>query len=285
MAAASYLLRSCPAPALWAALLLVPLALPGCSEGEDADSGPMTTLPPGSSASSSGDSSSASTSPTTGEGSTSAGGTSSTGDEPTGSSTAAVSTTTTGDESSTGTTGAICDPGQGNCVCDDGQCVEGFVCELDVCVPGPMVCPGDLEPGDDAEDTATNVGSITDDDGEAFTVSGVLSGADDVDWYTYHGKDTFGYIAEPTLNLVEGSQRLCQFLVCDKGGAALTEVTCPAGSKFAISPQLRPGCCAETSFKIDDFNCDGQDESVTVWLRIDKPAVDECSNYELKLNF
>lgn len=278
MALASRLLRSRPVPALWAALLLVPLAS-GCSEGEDADAGPMTTLPPGSSSSSS-DSSSASTSPTTGEGSTST-----TGDEPTGSSTAAVSTTTTGDESSTGTTGPICDPGQGNCVCDDGQCVEGFVCELDLCVPGPMVCPGDLEPGDDAEDSATNVGSITDDDGEAFTVSGVLSGADDVDWYTYHGQDTFGYIAEPTLNLVEGGQRMCQFIVCDEGGAALTTLTCPDNAKMALSPMLRPGCCGDTSFQITDFNCKGQNESVTVWLRVDKPVVDECTNYELKLNF
>lgn len=282
MASASSLLRSRPAPALWTALLLLPLAPTGCSEGQSNDDGPMTTLPIGTTANS--DSSSSEATPTTTDVAANTSGTSSTGDEPTGSSTG-TSTTTTTDPGSSSTTEPICDPGQGNCVCDDGQCVDGFVCELDVCVPGPMVCPGDLEPGDDAEDSATNVGSVTDDDGEAFTVSGVLSGADDVDWFTYHGKDTFGYVAEPTLNLVEGAQRLCQFIVCDEGGAALTTLTCPANAKSALSPMLRPGCCADTSFKLDDFNCKGQDESVTVWVRVDKPVVDECTNYEFKLNF
>lgn len=279
MVSASSLLRSRPAPALWTALLLLPLA-PGCSEGQSNDDGPMTTLPIGTTANS--DSSSSEAAPTTTDVAASTSGTS-TGDEPTGSSTSMVTTTT--DPGSSSTTEPICDPGQGNCVCDNGQCVDGFVCELDVCVPGPMVCPGDLEPGDDAEDSATNVGSITDDDGEAFTVSGVLSGADDVDWFTYHGKDTFGYVAEPTLNLVEGAQRLCQFIVCDEGGAALTTLTCPDNAKSALSPMLRPGCCADTSFTLKDFNCQGQDESVTVWVRVDKPVVDECTNYEFKLNF
>lgn len=268
------LVRSC---------LLVPLALAGCSEGENDDDLQATTAPVGTSSMTSvtGETSSGSTAPTTGAPTS----TTTTGDEPTGSSTAA-GTTTTGDDTTTTTesTGPICDPGQGNCVCDDGQCADGFVCEQDVCVAA-LVCPGDLEPGDDGEETATNVGDITDDDGEQFTVSGVLSGSGDVDWYTYHAKDTFGYIAEPTLKLVEGTQRMCQFLVCDEGGAALTTVTCPDGSKFAISPMLRPGCCASTSFTIGDFNCKGQDESATVWIRVDQPEVDECSNYELQLNF
>lgn len=266
-------------PAWWAALLL--LALAGCSEGENDDDDKLTTTPIGTS---SDESSSGSGAPTTTEVGTSTGTDASTGDEPTGSSTAAVSTTT-GDETTSGTTGPICDPGQGNCVCDNGMCVDGFVCEQDVCVPGAMVCPGDLEPGDDAEETATDNGDITDNDNQAFTVSGVLSGADDADWYTYHGKDTLGYIAEPTLTFIEGDQRMCLFVVCDAGGPALTKLTCPDGSKFALSPMLRPGCCSATSFSISDLNCDGQDESATMWVRIDEPTVDECTNYSLKLNF
>lgn len=268
--------------------LLAPL-LAGCSEGDN-DDGKLSnsaSLDPSSSA----DDSAGSTAPTTAElppGTTT--GTTTTGDEPTSSSTAAEGTTTTvtttGDDTSTGgTTGSICDPGQVGCICDDGLCADGYVCELDLCVPAPMVCPGDLEPGDDDEASAKNVGSITDDDGEQFTVSGVLSGAPDGDWYTYHGKDTFGYIVEPTLSLVEGDMRMCQFLVCDEGGAALTKVTCPANSKFAISPTLRPGCCASTSFTIKEFDCSGQDESATIWMRIDKPTVDECTNYEFKVSF
>ncbi len=271
--------------ALLAPLLLASALLTGCSGGEDTDSDTLTTAVSLASTASD-DESAGSTAPTTAElpaGTTTDASTTTTGDEPTGSSTA--DTTTTTDDSTGGTTGPICDVGQVGCVCLDGTCADGLVCELGVCEPAPMVCPGDLEPGDGDEESAKNVGSITDDDGELFTVSGVLSGATDADWYTFHGKDTFGYIAEPTLTLVEGGLRLCQFLVCDEGGAALTEVTCPEGSKFAISPMLRPGCCAATGMAIKDFNCSGQDESATIWIRVDKPTIDECTNYELKVNF
>ena len=272
----------------WAPFLgsLGSLLATACSEGEDTDSDSLTVAASLASTASD-DESAGSTAPTTAElpagTSTDAGTTTTTGDEPTGSSTAAADSTT--DDSTGGTTGSICDAGQVGCICIDGTCADGLVCELGVCEPAPMVCPGDVEPGDDAEESAKNVGSITDDDGEQFTVSGVLSGAADADWYTFHGKDTFGYVAEPTLTLVEGGLRLCQFLVCDEGGAVQTEVTCPEGSKLALSPMLRPGCCGATSLAIKDFNCSGQDESATMWIRVDKPTIDECTNYELKVNF
>jgi len=271
-------------PSPLAALLLVPLALAGCSQGDNDDDEFTSVAPAG--PSSGGESSSGPGAPTTGAPVD----TSSGGDAPTGSTTAdaTTTTTTTGDattgDDTTGTTGPICEPGAGNCVCDDGACDDGFTCQDGVCL-APMECPGDLEPGDGAEDSATDVGSITDDDSEKFTISGVLSGASDVDWYTYHGKDTFGYVAEPTLSELSGALRLCHFLACDNGGAAQTELECPEGTKLALSPQLRPGCCAETTFAIKTFNCPGNDESARMWIRVDKAAVDACTNYSFKVNF
>ncbi len=268
--------------------LLIPALLVGCSEGEDTDSDSITTAVSLASTASA-DESVGSTAPTTAElpaGTTDASTSSSTtttGDEPTGSSTAAADTTT--DDSTGGTTGPICDAGQLGCICIDGTCADGLVCELGVCEPAAMMCPGDLEPGDDDEESAKDVGDITDNDNDQFSISGVLSGAADTDWYTYHGSDKAGYVAEPTLELVQGNLRLCQFLACDEGGPAQTELTCPEGSKFAISPTLRPGCCAATSFAMKDFNCSGAADDVTVWIRVDKPTVDECTSYELKVNF
>jgi len=187
--------------------------------------------------------------------------------------------TTTGDE-----TGPICDPGMPNCVCDNGACIDGYVCQNDVCGVG-LECPDDVEPPADAEATAKDLGDITDNNDDFFEQGGVLSGSSDVDWYTWHGADTLGYVAEPTFTLVSGSQRNCMFFECDDGGVAQTKVTCPVGTDFAISPMLRPGCCGAESFLIGDLNCPGNDESATMWLRLDKSVADSCSPYDVKLNF
>jgi len=200
----------------------------------------------------------------------------STTDEPT---TDPTTDTTGGDE-----TGPICDPGMPGCVCDGGDCVDGYVCINDVCAEG-LDCPADIEPAVDSEDTPVELGDISDDDDDFFDQSGVLSGASDVDWYRLHGADTFGHVAEPTAMILSGQQRNCLFLQCDEGGVALTKVTCPAGTDFAISPKLRPGCCGSASFTIKEINCPGQDESLQMWLRVDKPAADVCSDYNVKLHF
>ncbi len=225
--------------------------------------------------------------PTTGDStSTSTSGeTSSTGD-PGSSSTTTTTTTTTTADTSTGSdeTGPICEPGMPNCVCDNGTCVDGYVCQNDVCGVG-LECPDDVEPPVDAEDSAKDLGDITDNNDDFFEVTGILSGNADADWYTWHGADKLGYIAEPTFTLVSGAQRHCMFFVCDDGGAAQTKVSCPVGTDFVISPLLRPGCCGAASFVIGELNCPGNDESATMWLRVDKAAADTCSTYTFKLNF
>ncbi len=198
--------------------------------------------------------------------------------EPDTSSTSSTSATP-GDE-----TGPICDPGMPNCVCDNGACIDGYVCQNDVCGVG-LECPDDVEPPADAEATAKDLGDITDNNDDFFEQGGVLSGSSDVDWYTWHGADTLGYVAEPTFTLVTGDQRNCMFFECDDGGVAQTKVDCPVGTDFAISPMLRPGCCGAASFLIGDLNCPGNDESATMWLRVDKSVADSCSIYAVKLNF
>jgi hypothetical protein len=269
-------------PALRA--LALALALTACGDDGSGDeftsSTPITMTPPsGTTAEPTTGGTSSTGEPTTGEPGTTTTGddgtTTTTGDDPT-------SSSSTGDES----TGPICDPGQPNCVCDNGLCVDGYVCMGGSCMQA-MVCDGDVEPPDEGEMAPTMLDDITDNDDDFHQVKGVLSGAGDTDWYRYHGSDTSLYVSEPTLEILSmtAGMRVCQFIQCDTGNVAMTQVTCPEGTKFAISPNLRPGCCHDTSFQISDFNCDGNDESLQAWIRLDMPDQDICVDYEFKLHF
>lgn len=253
---------------------LLALALLGlaCSTGEDtpdsATSG-ITSVSAGTTAGSS-------TGPTTG------GDLETTGEPTTGTGTTSTSTSTgTTTDAPTGTTGPICDPGGVNCVCDDGACEDGLTCQDGLCVPG-LVCDGDLGEPDDDEASAHDLGEIDDDDDNTVMADGVLSGAGDVDWYTFHALDTLGHVAEPTVKVTSSAAvRVCQFIECDAGGAVMTEITCPAGTQSALSGALRPGCCGGAVFSVSDFNCSGSSDDVQVYVRIDKPSQDECVEYGL----
>lgn len=268
-------------------LLLVPvLALPlACSGGEDLTDSTQGTFTEGpgtgdGASSSSGASGSTSDDPTSGG---TGGGTTTTGD-PT---TTTTSDPTTGDPTDAttgGSTGSICDVGTENCACDQGACQDGLVCDNDVCVPG-LTCDGDIEPDDD-EASAHAMGEITDDDNEVLMDDGVITGLADVDWYTYHGVDTLFHVSEPTVKVTSSAAlRICQFIECDNGGPVMTEVTCPMGTQSALSGSLRPGCCGGATFTISDFNCPGADENLKVFVRIDKPANDECVDYSLTVHY
>ncbi|PCC66438.1 hypothetical protein SAMN02745121_00798 [Nannocystis exedens] len=262
-------------------LLLASLALLGCSTGDDpGDSGSnsnsgLTTASVGTDPSTTDVSTTTGTStdpaPTTSDGTT-------TGDDPT-----TTSTTTTGSttDETTGTTGPICDPGQVNCVCDGDACADGLECVDGMCVP-VLVCDGDLGEPDDTEPNAQDLGEINDDDDNTVMADGVLSGAGDVDWYTYHGLDEFGHVAEPTVKVTSSTTvRVCQFIECDQGGAVGTEITCPEGTQTALSGALRPGCCGGATFTVADFNCSGSSDDIQVYVRLDKPSQDECVEYSL----
>ena len=263
--------------AVLAALAAPALLQVACGTGDSDTGGAESTGTTVNDSGTTGDSNSTpTTEPATTDGTTTA--------DPSTTSTTSTTADDTDDTTGSAETGPICDVGTPNCACDDGNCVDGYVCVMGVCAEG-LDCPADVEPPGESEDTPVELGDISDDDSDFFDQSGVLAGATDVDWYHLHGADTFGHIAEPTATIVSGIQRNCLFLECDNGGVALTAITCPAGSDFAISPKLRPGCCGAATFTIKDFGCPGQDESLQMWLRVDKPAADICSDYEVKLHF
>ena len=267
-----------------AVVLASPALSLACSAGDNDDTTAATSSPV-ITVSSSETGATTDPTPTTGSGTTAdPSTTSATTEQPTTTDPTTDPTTSTADTGSSDDTGPICDPGAPNCVCDDGACVEGYVCIMDVCSAG-LECPGDVARPNESEDTPVELGNISDDDDDFLAQAGVLAGASDVDWFHLHGADTALHVSEPTLTILGGVQRSCVFLQCDEGGVALTSITCPEGTDLAITPQLRPGCCGAATFTIKDFGCPGQDDSLEMWIRLDKLAVDMCSDYDFQFHF
>ncbi len=131
------------------------------------------------------------------------------------------------------------------------------------------------------------VDAIDDCDGSGDSVSGVIAGPDDVDWFYYEGDDGIGCIVDPTRAVVQSVSglRLCVFIECLSGTA---EFSCPAPSTSATSPEGRPGCCHSADFDITDLNCTGSlDEHAFVYIRLDQPggAWDTCNAYTLDYHY
>lgn len=264
--------RRHPRPVLALAGLALALACSGGGGGDESATG----------ASDSAFTATDTTGTSTGDSTTSTAGTSTSGGSATESGTTGTSTdtSTTGVASTAATTDA-CPPGSEGCPCDGGACAEGLVCTAGTCAP-PIACE-DAEPEpNDSEATAIDLGTHTDDDADGGAFTGVLAGKADVDWYKYTGNDVVLHTTEPTRDVMfDKAARFCKFLECQSGGAVMTEVTCPLGSDFAISPELRPGCCSGEGFELKDYNCPGQDDSVFVYMRFDKALFDECVAYDV----
>ena len=149
---------------------------------------------------------------------------------------------------------------------------------------GGGVCndPGPGEPND-AEANALFLGIITDDDGDGSTITGTLSDAGDVDWYTYNGVDVLGYTSDPALEMSSSNQfRACLFATCLDG--TTLDFTCDGGAVPATSPEGRPGCCKVGSVAFGTFECGSGDEDARVYIRIDQPA-SSCLGYSFFSHF
>ncbi len=139
----------------------------------------------------------------------------------------------------------------------------------------------------ETEQQAWNLGNISDDDGDQDSVSGVVDGAFDPDWFKYHGADESFTVVDPTRSLTASAPiRLCKFIDCDNGEEA--NFSCPSATQSASSPDGRPGCCSMGGFAIDDLVCGGSQfnsDDATVFIRIDNPANTPCVSYTLTYHF
>ncbi len=258
------------------------LVIPGCPGSDDPGAdGPGT------------DSTSSGGGPTTDPGSTTATPTTAT---PTTATTATTvedtsgssSTGSEGDSSSGETTqGASssggCSPGTEECACDtEGECDEGLVCDEDLCVV-PANCPQEASEPNDVEGDAPLLDEL-DDFGPNFEeVDGRLPGDDDVDWFSYHCDDNLLGQMEMIYSMDSPTAvRVCQYIDCDIGDAPTVE--CPEDSEADVSPEGLPGCCSlEPELTVADFECtpDDNDDSGTIFIRVDEPVDDVCVSYDL----
>ncbi|MBI4957633.1 MAG: hypothetical protein HY908_36845 [Myxococcales bacterium] len=150
-----------------------------------------------------------------------------------------------------------------------------------------------FEPNE-GENTAFDLGDLTDCDGTGSSLVGTIDGGNDLDWYFYVGDDTTGCSVDPSRNFGGGAGlRVCAFFECTDTGAALA-LSCPSDTTAATSPLGRDGCCGAASWSFDpwgfssDVGCTGTlDDRLQVYIRVDEPGADAstCNDYTLDYHF
>jgi len=141
------------------------------------------------------------------------------------------------------------------------------------------------ESGSEANETqltANGLGEISDADASGSFVCAVLDGADDVDWYTYKGDDAFLNFVDPTREVIsKQNHRICVYLTCDNGQP---QVGCGGDETKDTAPMGQTGCCGVGNVS-PSLNCQGTDDSATIWIKIENVDGLACVPYELKYHF
>ncbi|MBL9025090.1 MAG: hypothetical protein JNL21_23030 [Myxococcales bacterium] len=142
----------------------------------------------------------------------------------------------------------------------------------------------DLGPGEpnDTEAAAHDLGTIGDCDDRGGSVSGLLDGATDPDWYKYHATDASSFCTTDPDRTVTSSDpiRICKFVQCDDNEA--NDFECPSGTSAATSPDGRPGCCGTSAFEFS-LTCGSSSigaDNAMVYIRIDTQE-NACVTYTL----
>lgn len=147
---------------------------------------------------------------------------------------------------------------------------------------GGLTCndPNDV-PG--TEPFAKDLGTITDKDADGASVTGVVKGSTDVDFYKVVGTDTLGYVIDPTLTSSSSGVEMCMFLVCAAG--TMDFQGCSGGSQ-ATSAIGNPGCCFTAPGTTTlNYNCKGTaNDTATAFIRM-KQTGNLCLNYSASYHF
>lgn len=150
---------------------------------------------------------------------------------------------------------------------------------------GGDVCIDKNDPGS-TEASAKALPGITDDDPQGSTVSGVLSGAADVDFYDFQGTDSIGNAVDPTITSSTSGLEICMFVACDKQPTSFSG--CSNGGAQTTSGIGNPGCCvASPGTTTLTFSCGGAintDDSAHVFLRV-KQTGNACLSYSVDYHF
>jgi hypothetical protein len=144
---------------------------------------------------------------------------------------------------------------------------------------GTCADPGD--PGS-SENTAKALPNTTDAQNDAITVSGVLNGPVDVDFYKLSITDSLTHNVEAATQVKTAGAEMCVFVKCPTGAA---EVTCNGGGTPKKSDLGTDGCCATgPSSATPIWNCSGINDSATLYFRITQTA-NKCLPYSFSYAF
>lgn len=146
---------------------------------------------------------------------------------------------------------------------------------------GPACNDGGPGEPNDSESSAHDLGTIGDCDDEGGSVSGVLDGPTDVDWYTYFGSDGTGCTVDPDRTVTSSHPiRVCKFIQCEDNQE--NDFECPGGTMTATSPDGRPGCCSTSAldFELTCGSSSLNSDNANIYIRIDT-TTNECVTYTL----
>jgi hypothetical protein len=130
--------------------------------------------------------------------------------------------------------------------------------------------------------TAHKLGTIIDADAAGSFVCAVLDGADDVDWYTFKGDDALFNFVDPTREVISDfNHRICVYIVCDNGEPS---IGCGGDETVDVAPLGQSGCCGVGNVS-PSLDCQGTDDSATIWVKVENTDGLACVPYELTYHF
>lgn len=167
-----------------------------------------------------------------------------------------------------------------NTACGGGFCHDDAVCRA--CKQVSDACEDAGPEPHENQETAFSLGSITDADATGSFQCGVLKGGNDVDWYTFFGKDALLNQVDPSRSLYVqgGAAQICVYFECTEG---TTQLGCN-GATSATAPLGQEGCCGTGTIK-PSLNCTGLDDSARVWIKVDNTQDLACVPYQLDYHF
>jgi len=142
---------------------------------------------------------------------------------------------------------------------------------------GGDTCVDNSDPGS-SEVTATKLPDTDDGVDTVTTVTGVLNGPVDVDFYKFSLTDGFSILGTD-IQIKTSGVEMCVFVKCKAGPTTLSG--CTGGVKTTAPGTGTEGCCANGPSTVSpDWDCTGftDDDSADFFVRV-KQTADKCTNY------
>lgn len=146
---------------------------------------------------------------------------------------------------------------------------------------GGDTCVDKNDPG--SSESAAKALSDTDDGvDDATTITGVMNGSVDVDFYRVKVADTSGSLLQPDIKTQTLGVELCVFVKCPSGE---TDLKSCAGGAMKTSDIGTKGCCGAGPATISpDWNCPGLNDSGDLFFRV-RPTGNACLPYTFSYVF